>query len=123
MQTGQRMIGRSILAIAAIHTLFGLLVFHGTILALIDEGVIAAIGSDPMRGAVIWFLLAGFFMATTGLAVDQLEAQGLHDRLGLMGWSLLAIALLGVALMPASGLWLLLIPAFFCLRRAREKQD
>lgn len=115
----RRWIGRGILAIAALHTLFGFVVFGNIVMALIGDGLFDAVGATPMRGAVVWFLLAGFFMATTGMVVDVMEANGLQNRLAPVGCLLLAISLLGIALMPASGFWLMLVPAFFSVRAAR----
>ena len=109
------------MAIAAAHTLFGLVVYHSTLADLVADGVVNALGYDAMRAAVVWFLLAGFFMATTGAAIDQLEAQDLQAKLAPLGWALLGITLLGIVLMPASGFWLMLIPACFCIRGAHGK--
>lgn len=116
-----RWIGRAVMAIAAAHTLFGLVVYHSTLADLVADGVVNALGYDAMRAAVVWFLLAGFFMATTGAAIDQLEAQGLQAKLAPLGWALLGITLLGIVLMPASGFWLMLVPAWFCIRSAHGK--
>ncbi len=111
-----RWIGRSILAIAALHTLFGFAVFGGIVGGLLADGLFDTVGEDPMRAAVSWFLISGFFMATTGFAVDQLEVNGLKHKLAITGWALLAISLLGILLMPASGFWLMLVPAIFAIR-------
>lgn len=64
-----------------------------------------------MRGAVAWFLFAGFFMALLGLAVDHLEKYGAGKKLSALGLGLIAFAILGIVMMPVSGFWLLLIPA------------
>ena len=118
---GHRWIGRTVMAVAVAHTLFGLIVYHSTLVGLVADGVVNALGYDAMRAAVVWFLLAGFFMATTGIAIDQLEDQGLRSKLVPLGWGLLAITLLGIALMPASGFWLMLVPAYFCIRGGHGK--
>jgi hypothetical protein len=70
-----------------------------------------AIGEDPMRGAVAWFLFAGFFMALLGLAVDHLEKYGAGKKLSALGSGLIGFSILGIVMMPVSGFWLLLIPA------------
>ncbi len=116
MTGSRRWIGRTILAIAALHTLFGLISFGGVVAALFSDGLFNTVGASPMRAAVVWFLIAGFFMATTGMAIDQMEAGGLHDKVAPVGWVLLAISALGILLMPASGFWLLLVPSVFAIR-------
>ena len=112
----RRWIGRAILAIAALHTLFGLTVFAGPVMAMVSDGLFNTVGANPMRAAVSWFLISGFFMPTTGMVIDQMEAAGLQYKLALTGWVLLAITVLGILLMPASGFWLMLVPAIFAIR-------
>jgi hypothetical protein len=57
-----------------------------------------------LLNGVTWFVFFGFVLAVAGHALDALEARGAVPR-GL-----------GVALMPASGLWLLFPPALSVVR-------
>lgn len=101
--------GRWLLAVAAIHTAFALVVFRGPLLAMARDGLFDAVKQDPMRGAVAWFVLFGAAIAVAASAVDHLEARGAPLR-GL-GVGLLATVGLGLVFMPASGFWLALPPA------------
>lgn len=105
--------GLWLLAVAAIHTLFAAIVFPPQLEEIVRRGVIDSVGTDPMAGAVAWFVLFGAVLALLGWAVLLIErhaapAPGLLRPLGL---GVLALALLGIALMPASGFWLVLPPA------------
>ncbi|MEP2734948.1 MAG: DUF6463 family protein [Erythrobacter sp.] len=107
----KRWTGRAILIIAIIHTIFGLIGFGPALIDIASNGLFNGVGADPMRGAVVWFLFAGFFMFTTGLAVDKLEELGAATTLKKVGIALLVIIVLGVILMPISGFWLMFPPA------------
>lgn len=110
--------GRWLLAVAALHTLFGLLVFAGPLQQLLHLGVFDAVGADPLLGAVTWFLLFGAPLALLGQALSLLERRVEAASLRPLGWGLLALSLLGIVLMPASGFWLLL-PVVWALLRPR----
>jgi hypothetical protein len=72
---------------------------------------IIEIGVDPLRGAVVWFLLFGFVLFVLGLAINIIEEMSNGDIPASIGFSLLFIILLGVVLMPISGFWFALPPA------------
>jgi hypothetical protein len=105
--------GRWLLAVSAVHTLFALVVFRSTLLAMLRDRMIDAVGEDPMRGAVAWFVLFGAALAVAALAIDQLEQR--EAPLRGLGAALLAMVALGIAWMPASGFWLALPPALSML--------
>ena len=107
----KRWIGRWLIAVSAAHTLFAIFVFHSTLSSIIERGVFNTIGNDPMTGAVVWFVLFGVVLFICGLAVSALEKSSPNPLPTSLGWSLLALSILGVVLMPASGFWLVLPPA------------
>lgn len=115
-----RWMGRWIIFVSLLHTIFGMVMFWPVIAQIALAGVFNAVGTDPMRGAVAWFLLAGFFMATIGLAVDALERTGQHQALRNAGITMLLTALLGIVLFPASGFWLTLPSSIAMIVRKRE---
>ncbi len=105
--------GLWLLAVAAIHTLFAAIVFPPQLEEIVRRGVIDSVGTDPMAGAVAWFVLFGAVLALLGWAVLLVErhAAPAPRLLRPLGLGVLALALLGIALMPASGFWLVLPPA------------
>lgn len=110
--------GRWLLAVSAIHTLFALVLFRVTLLAMARDGMFATVREDPTRGAVAWFVLFGVVLAIAALAIDQLERVGASLRA--LGAATLGLVALGVLWMPASGFWLALPPALSMLRARRS---
>ncbi|PTT16912.1 hypothetical protein DBR12_19445 [Acidovorax sp. HMWF029] len=101
------------LTVAAIHTVFAAVVFLPQLEEIVRRGVIDSVGTDPMVGAVAWFVLFGAVLALLGWAVLLVERHmaPTPGALRPLGLGVLALALLGIALMPASGFWLVLPPA------------
>lgn len=112
-----RWIGRWLIAVSALHTLFALVVFQSPLADIWKAGGFDAVGRDPARGAVVWFVLFGAAVLLFGLAVDVLEKAKIQLPVAI-GLCLLLLAMIGVCLMPRSGFWLLFPPAMFALSRA-----
>ena len=112
----RRWIGRSLLAIGLLHTVFGGVVLKPVWTALLHEGVWNTVNQQPLREAAYWFLFFGFVVLLLGALTDWCEAQ--QQRLpAFLGWGLLVMTVGGVVVMPLSGLWLALIPAIGLLRQ------
>jgi len=110
-------IGRWLIGVSVIHTLFAIVVFNKALASVVQRGVFNTVGTDPLVGAVVWFVLFGAVLFICGLAVSALE-RALHGALPKsLGWSLLVLGLLGALLMPASGFWLVFPPAIAVLLR------
>lgn len=113
--------GLWLMGVSAIHTLFAVVVFRAQLADILGRGVYDTVGEDPMAGAVAWFLLFGFVLAIAGLAIHHLERSGSPLPRSL-GAAVLALAVLGIVLMPASGFWLALPAAFAMLAGRRREQ-
>ncbi len=109
-------IGHWLMLVAAIHTVFGLVVFQADLLAMARLGFFDTVGQDSRRAAVVFFMLFGFLLAVLAQATTALERGGQHALLRPMGWSLLLLCAMAVVLMPASGFWLA-GPALWALLR------
>lgn len=110
-------IGHWLMGVAALHTLFAVVVFGKVLRTMVQRGVFNSVGTDPMIGAVTWFVLFGVVLALLALAVTPLERTGQSVALRKLGFGLLLLCLLGVVLMPVSGFWLAIPPALAMLRR------
>ncbi len=99
-------IGHWLMLVAAIHTVFGLVVFNADLLAMANQGFLNTVGEDTRRAAVAFFMLFGFLLAVLAQATTALERGGQRAMLCRVGWSLLLLCVVAVVLMPASGFWL-----------------
>ena len=111
MKLPSRWIGRWIMIVAVIHTLFGVVTFTGEIGEIVTRGVWNSVGADPLIGAVSWFLLFGAIMFVLGAVIDMVERGRVAAFPNVIGIGLLATTITGIVLMPESGFWLLLPPA------------
>lgn len=121
--------GLSTIAIGVLHQIFGVSAGLGLLSSkpssprpladLWRSGVIGQAEADPLRMAVVWFLLFGFLLIFSGMVLHRLELSGgkfsRELALGLGG-----LCAIGVLLMPVSGFWLGFIPAVQIWRRARS---
>jgi hypothetical protein len=109
-------IGRWLMGVSIIHTLFALAAFGDVLSSIVERGVFDTVGNDPMTGAVVWFVLFGVAFFICGLAISAIERSNSQIPKSL-GWTLLALVVLGIVLMPASGFWLAIPPVGAMLLR------
>ena len=114
-----RWIGRTVLGIAAAHTLFGVVFFRRTVLTLVDEGLVATVRDQADRGAVFWFFYTGFALALVGAWMNERETEG-RPFPGYLVASLAALTAAGALIMPRSGFWLLIPPVVGAIVRNRR---
>lgn len=115
--------GRCLMAIALLHTVYALWKYGGPLLDIAGRGFFNSIAGDSQRAAATWFVLFGAGMFILGLAVAALEKRDATDDLKPIGWALLVMVGVGVVLMPASGFWLAFPPAVvLLLRKARPAE-
>jgi hypothetical protein len=109
------------MAVSAIHFAFGLWAFRGPLQHIVQSGWLGGIERDATLAAVTWFMLFSPPLWMAGQAIHALERQRAPLPVSLAWW-LLGTAALGVALMPASGFYLVLPPAAAILLRARQRK-
>ncbi|MEO1147341.1 MAG: DUF6463 family protein [Cyanobacteria bacterium J06638_22] len=103
----QAWIGKALFAIGVIHTLFGIIVMHETLSILVGEGLFNTVNGQPGREAVFWFLFTGFLLLIVGALINWIEQH--HATLPtFLRWSFLALTLLGIIVIPISGVWLII---------------
>ena len=112
-------IGKWLFAVGVIHSLFGIFFMRSTLATLWSEGLLNTVNGQPAREAVFWFLCTGIMLLITGVLIDQLE----HERLVIprfVTWSFAVLTVIGVVVMPISGIWLLIPPAAGMVVRSRQ---
>lgn len=115
-----RKVGYVLMAIALIHTFFGFVFFPGPIMDVIRAGMFNTI-VEPFhdRNGAFWFFIFGAMLALYGGMT-----QWLIDSVGRLprfwGWGFLALCVVGVFFMPASGFWLGIPPAIVMIRQTPE---
>lgn len=86
---------------------------------VVRGGVVDSIGSDFARMAWFWFLITGFLLLMLGGLARQIERRG-EPLPASLGWQLGMLSIVGAALIPASGFWLLIPQAVWIVLRARK---
>lgn len=115
-------IGKWLFAVGVIHLSFGVIFMHTTLALLWSEGLVNTVNGQPRREAVFWFLCAGIMLLLVGVLVNQAEREGLAIP-RFVTWSIAALTLIGVVVMPISGIWLLIPPAAGMVFRRRQSTD
>lgn len=119
----RRWIGRWIFGVGVVHNMVGIYFFLPVLREIVAAGVWNSIDMDPMRNLAFWFLFSGLMMMLAGYVVDWIEQTGEGALPPALGPSLLALLLLGIVTMPASGFWLLIPAIWGCMRpRSRAAQ-
>lgn len=97
-----------IIVVALMHTLFAFSFLGPEYEGIVSRGIIGSVNSTESSLAA-WFFLFGVFVFALGLIVLSLERNDIDfPKSG--GLCLLLMVLLGAALMPKSGFWLLIPP-------------
>ena len=112
-------IGKWLIAVGVIHSLFGFVFMRSTLAVLWSERGFNTVNGQPAREAVFWFLFTGFLLLTVGALIDQVERRGLALP-WFVTWSFVLLTVIGVVVMPISGIWLLLPPVVGMLFRCRQ---
>ena len=113
--------GMVTIAIAALHTVVGLVMAWAPLRDIVMSGVIGQVDSHWDRAAAFWFLFFGFLLAAYGDMLRRFE-RAAHAVPAQAGYQLAALCLGGALVMPASGFWTGLIPAAMIIARSRRQR-
>lgn len=118
----KRWIGRWLMAVGALHVPIALVKHHAIWSQIAQAGTFDAVAGHADRGHATWFLIAGPSLLFLGAVLDALEKARVRPPLAL-GLAMLLMAACMLVLMPRSGTWLLLAPAFALVWRAWRPAD
>ena len=99
-------------ALALAHVAFGIRRFRQPLAQAVSAGFVGQFAATPERRAAFWFMIFALPMMLAGQVAAHAAHTGDLALLRLIGWYVLAIALVGVAAFPKSPFWgaLLLAP-------------
>lgn len=113
----RRWVGRWIVAVGLLHAIGAFLIYPAPLREMAGAGLIATADDYSLRATAYWFFAFAPVLAVLGLLVDAMEARRVPVPFGAA--LLLFLTLIGmVAVMPATGAWLLFPPAIALLLRA-----
>jgi hypothetical protein len=119
--------GRLLIVTGIGHALVGLALFHEPLAAIVRDGIVGAIGVhltrdgiQPSLGreAAFWFLLYGPILYLLGRVTERAVEGRDAGMLRLLGRNLLGVGVVGAAIMPVSGFWIVIALALLTLRDA-----
>ena len=112
-------IGALQMAISVLHLVVGAVQFRKPLAAIARAGVVDAVDRDPDRQLAAWFMLFGASNLAGGQVTRWAERQT-GTLPASSGWTMLALAATGAALMPRSGFWIVIPQALLALGVARR---
>lgn len=120
-----RLCGPLLMSTGVLHLLVGLAVSYPRPLAdIARDGFFGAVEPEGMastfdREAAIWFVMFGALVLILGGLVHWTQART-GTLPAFLGWSLLAISVVALVLMPVSGFWIVLPQAVLMIAVARR---
>jgi hypothetical protein len=112
--------GNLLMATGIGHALVGVALFYEALAAILREGFFNAIAPHMDREAAFWFLLLGPVWFLLGQVVNRAVSHRDTRLLGLLGWHVLVVGVVGAMLMPISGFWILIAVGPWILKAARD---
>ena len=107
--------GPLLIAIGLLHTVFGVTHYRRELAETWHAGFFNALAPALARKLAFWFLFSGFLLIVLGHLCLWLE-KGLGRPVpAFVGWELLVLSLVGAALMPVSGFWLVIAAAIYSI--------
>ena len=99
-----------LIATGILHTVVGFIVGFEILSTMVQEGLFNTTQLKFDREAIYWFLFSGFAIILGGLLV--LELNRIPKS---FSWSLLLLSLVGIFIMPVTGLWLVIPQAIYMI--------
>lgn len=116
----KRQVGLLLSLTGVFHSIIGLFIFADLLLPIVTEGFWSTVEEgDWGRSTAFWFMMFGFLLILIGCMVDwQLKKTKIQPPAAI-GWTLLAIGVIGAVIMPVSGFWLVLPQAWLLIRNPK----
>lgn len=116
-----RWVGRSIIAVGAVHCLVGALIFTAPLMEILGSGVWNSVDGFKGRPLAFWFEFTGLLTIVFGFSIDWMEKADLALS-PIVGYAFGSLVLLAIVAMPVGGGWLLVPSAVgLLMKRNRMK--
>ncbi len=99
------------IALGALHVLFGLIRFRKPLSEAFREGFVARFEQSDARRLAFWFIAVGPLMSLLGQAALDVYGAGDLQLIATMGVTLFVVGVIGVLAFPRSPLWSLFPPS------------
>lgn len=115
-------VGDAITATGVLHVGLGAVTFAGPLADMVDDGLVDSMGAFADQQAALWYFVGGGFLLTAGVTTRWIRRRTGVAPLPL-GWGLVVIAVLGAAVAPVSGFWLVLAEGILLLVAGRSPRS
>lgn len=115
-----RWVGRSIVAVGAIHCLVGAWIFATPLMEILSSGVWNSVDGFRGRPLAFWFEFVGLLTIVLGSSIDAMEKVDMSLPPS-VGYGFGGLAVLAIVAMPVGGGWLL-VPSAVGLLLKRHKR-
>lgn len=117
-------LGRLLMATAVGHALLGLVLFPRPLQEILWDGFFNTVSPSPFeptfdRECAFWFLAFSPMLFVVGWLADQAIERGDPTTLQPIGWTIFVFGVVGAAVMPLSGQWILVFLGAVAIRAAR----
>ena len=119
--------GYLLIITSILHFIGGFVFFPEPLTEIAQAGWWNAFSPDPFnlnyeREAAFWFMMISPLLFILGMLCCWIQEQKLIMP-AFVGWILLAVTIVGIVIMPVSGIWLLFPPSAIILFVARQNKD
>lgn len=114
-----RWVGRSIVAVGAIHCLVGAWIFATPLMEILNNGVWNSVDGFRGRPLAFWFEFVGLLTIVLGSSIDWMEKAAISLP-PIVGYGFGGLVVLAIIAMPVGGGWLL-VPSAVGLLMKRHK--
>lgn len=119
--------GYLLIITSILHFIGGFVFFPEPLAEIAQAGWWNAVSPDPFnlnyeREAAFWFMMISPLLFLIGMLCCWIQEQQIKIP-AFVGWSLLVVTIIGIAIMPVSGFWLLLLPSGIILFVSMGNKD
>ena len=119
--------GYLLIITSILHFIGGFVFFPAPLVEIAQAGWWNAVSPDPFnlnyeREAAFWFMMISPLLFILGMLCCWMQEQQIKIP-AFVGWILLALTIIGVVILPVSGIWLLLPPSAIILFVSMRNKD